>query len=350
MRVHWTLLLMIFAGLVLLGGAVGCRTKPGGVATGGAADATPSAPKESRSVTLIRRGVGPGSPEAAREKAVDAFVRGWPSTRAALPAVLELLRWDGGNRGAYAMSLARLGKALAPVVNAMVAEKPGDKPTILAAGVLAYHLVVRGGVTKRAEAEFEEIRRALRPSFEYFWKAFLSDLVPEGEIYQGVAVGAEEAVGRFRPPFPPKGLTRVAMVLYFALSRIPDQAVVPPVVRKRLRQQAAPLAAFFAPALATAGQDPTGESPDSLVLGLAVLGTASAVALSQTPALHRPERCPVLVKALSNLVEQSGARAAALAAGLLEGCARQTTNPAASAQARTLLAALRSKASPNPSK
>ena len=276
----------------------------------------------------------------ARDKALQAFVLGWPRTRGALPAALERLRTDGPNRGGIALALARLGQPLVKPLIAMLERDPKDKNTLLAAGVLAYHLVFPGGLVKRTPAEYASLRAALAPTFAPLWAAFMADPRPDYEIYQGVAVGADEAIKRFRGPIPPGGLTRVGMVLYLVLSGLPNEVMLPAAHRKRLREQVVGLAGPMVAALTRVRADGSGESPDSLMIGLSVLGRATAVALAKNPTFRQPARCPFVVKTVAGLMEQFPASEAAPAKPLLTACATKAQATEARQQAKTLLAKL----------
>ncbi len=349
---HNTGLWLLMGALVIPG--LGCRDRSSGSKAGStgrtpatsrpasrARDRARPRPRPRSGVAAIRQDLRSPGNDDRHYNALDRLVKGWPATREALTDALWLLRTDGTIRGGVALSLARLGPALVRPLLDMVARDPTDKATLVAAGVLAYHLVSPQGLTPRSEAEREKIRAALRPLQKPLWQAFLADNRPDYEIYQGVAVGAADTVKRFRPPFAKSGLTRVAMVLYLILTRKKQEAFLPPKQRAALRKQAAPLAAHFAKALGRAKNDGSGESPDSLVLGLSVLGRAGAAAVAREKTLRTAERCPHVVKALVNVQEQAGDAAVVPARAVLQRCVTLLPDPALTRLAKGLLAKLK---------
>lgn len=305
--------------LVAVAGVVGCGGKKKESSKGGATGSMAPA-RPSPEVAHLRKGMTLGATEKERYAAIDKLVKGWPRTKGALPAALGLLRADKENRGGFAMSLARLGQPLVPALCRMVAKSPRHLPTARAAGALAYHLVLRSGLTKRTDAELARLRTELRPVFKAVHALFLTDTRPEYEIYQGVAVGGAEAIGRFKLPIPQGGLTRVAMVLYLILTNKSDEALLPAPDRVRLRKQVVALAKPFAEALPRARPDGTGESPDSLMIGLSVLGVHAARALATVPALGKQAGCLIIVKALHNLLDQFPVQTAEPLRPLLKKC------------------------------
>ncbi len=300
-------------------------------------------PAQAATGASIRAALKAARTDDAHYRALDRFVRGWPATRSALPAVLELLRTKSGIRGGVALSIARLGAPLAPALVAMVRRDPTDDDTLLAAGVLAYHLVSPHGLTVRSAAEREKTRAALAPIQEPLWKKFQADRRPDYEIYQGVAAGAEATLERLRPPFPKGGLTRVAMVLYLILTADPEESLLEAKRRAKWRAKLAPLAGPFARALAGAqgyGRG-NGESPDSLVLGLSVLGTAGAAAVANEPGLQAPAQCPRVLQVLLAVAEQGGATAAAPARPALQRCLPHAGDAGLAQRGRALLRAVK---------
>ncbi len=314
------------------------------MASGGVSGSSSVAPGE---LALLRGHLTLSATQKQRLAAMDSLVKGWPGTRPALSAALGLLRADEENRGAYALSLARLGRALISALHQMVARAPLHLPTLRAAGALAYHLVVRDGLTRRTDGELAALRMELAPTVRYLWKVFLSDTRPDYEIYQGLAAGGEDTVKRLVPPVPAGGLTRVAMVLYLILTSRPNEALLPARDRSRLRKLARPLAMPFAKALSVARSDGTGESPDSLMLGLSVLGGAGARAVAALPAMAGKGACPTVVKLAHNLLEQSPPAEVEPLRALLRGCARQdwASSPAVLGALRKLMLRLGSHSS-----
>ena len=136
---------------------------------------------------------------------------------------------------------------------------------------------------------------------------------------------------------PEGGLSRVAMVLYLMLTRLPTEVLLPEAERATIRRTLAPLAAPFAKALGNARPGPEGESPDSLLLGLSVLGSAGAATLANEPSLRALERCDAVVKVLLSLEEQAGPRATAPARESLARCVGKLADPGLSEKAKALL-------------
>lgn len=333
----WNRVILLLAVVAVAGCGGKKKSAPGSDQGGQMASVRPSP-----EVANIQKRLALSVPEKERYAALDQLVKGWPRTKGALTAALGLLRADKENRGGFAMSLARLGRPLVPALNQMVARASLHLPTLLAAGVLSYHLVVRSGLTKRTDAELAAMRKALRPSFEPIYAAFRIDTRPEYEIYQGVAVGTEEAIRRFGLPIAKGGLTRVAMVLYLILSGKPNGALLPAADRARLRKQAVGLAKPFAEALAKARPDGTGESPDSLMLGLSVLGIDAAKALAAVPDLGKQGGCLVAIKSAYNLLDEVSASEVAPLRPLLQRCTgfKWDANPRIPQALKKLLAKL----------
>lgn len=278
--------------------------------------------RPSPEVAHIQKRLVLSAPEKQRFAALEQIVKGWPRHKQALPAALGLLRADKENRGMLAMSLARIGRPLVPAINALTKKTPRHLPTLRAAGALAYHLVVRNGLTKRSDAEFAALRKALSPTVKRITAVMMTDTRPEYEIYQGVAVGTGDSIRKFKLPIVEGGLTRVAMVLYLILTTKPNEALLPEADRARLRKLALHLAKPFAEALPNTRMDGRGESPDSLMIGLSVLGLPAAQALATVPAMAKPAGCMFAIKLVHNLLEQFTRKEALPLRPLLQKCTK----------------------------
>ncbi len=344
----WTRMILLVAALAV----VGCGGKNKDVPKGGSKGSMAPAPP-SPEVKHIRKHLALSATEKERFGALEKLVKGWPRTRGALPAALGLTMADKENRGMLAMSLARVGKPLVAAINQMTAKAPLHLPTLRAAGALAYHLVARGGLTKRSDAEFAALRKALLPTVKRIRGVFNSDTRPVYEIYQGVAVGGEESIRSFKLPIVKDGLTRVAMVLYLILSNKANEALLPAAQRARLRKLALPLAKPFAEAMPSTRRDGTGESLDSLLIGISVLGIDAARALVAAPGMSKQPGCPIAIKAAHNLVEQFSVQEALPLRPLLVKCGKfdwkdQPNVPPALKQVLDVLAGKALKVAPKP--
>lgn len=335
-----TLVALLIAGLALVGcDRKGGKARTGGAGTDGMEPTRPGPPRgpRVRPVPTWLSDLRHGATNDRRYAALDRFVTHWPADRDSLPDVLDVMVREEALRGGFALSLARLGAPLVPALVTLVGKAPKDGPTLLAAGVLAYSLVSPQGMAPLPEPKRAELRRALAPLREALWPAFLADTRPDYEIYQGLATGGLDTAKRFQAPVPEGGLTRVAMVLYLMLTRLPNEILLPEEERKAIRGTLAPLAVPMAKALATARPGLAGESPDSLLLGLSVLGSASAAALTNEPAFRAPEGCEALVKVLVSLDEQSGPRTVAPAREALARCTGKIADPTLTEKAKALL-------------
>lgn len=317
MRTQWNWMIV----LVAVAAVAGCGGKKKGASGGNSTDKQEPA-RVSPVVANIQKRLLLSAPEKQRFAALEQLVKGWPQTRGALPAALGLLRADKENRGLLAMSLARLGRPLVAPLNALTAKSPLHLPTLRAAGALAYHLVARSGLSKRTDAEFAALRKALAPTVKRITAAMLADTRPEYEIYQGVAVGAGESIRQFKLPIVKGGLTRVAMVLYLILTNKPNEALLPATDRAGLRKRALHLAQPFAVALPNTRGDGRGESPDSLLIGLSVLGLPAAQALAAVPAMSEQAGCMFAIKAAHNLLDQFTATEAMPLRAVLQKCTK----------------------------